>query len=82
MAFTADVASTSSVPAAFGFTIKLRSFELNPSKDNVTPIDDSETETDTGTDTGGVLVILSWSTFGYGGSRSLRPAAVAALSLR
>lgn len=40
MAFTADVASTSSVDAAFGFTIKLRSFELNPSSTDV----DNETD--------------------------------------
>ena len=47
MAFTADVATTSSVDAAFGFTIKLRSFELNPSTDVVPETDGTETETDT-----------------------------------
>lgn len=47
MAFTANVASTSSVPAAFGFTIKLRSFELNPT----TPVDEpEETEDEEPTD--------------------------------
>ena len=47
MAFTADVATTSSVDAAFGFTIKLRSFELNPSTDVVPETDGTETETNT-----------------------------------